>query len=595
MSIRIKILLPMILLALSGLAQAGFEMWLGAAENAKLNQVAVSAIQAGEAARRANEDFDRLAELLGEVTAMTHFMEPDAIKQRFETGVVSVTEQLKHLRAAALSPKMSETCDAAGAIFALWRAQAAVTLGVERAAELPVADDIRWKSETVKSTLGQAVALAGADARVRLDEIAIEQTSTMRVALGLSGVLAVAILFAAMRFANSLTRPIQALVASADRLARGDVSVTFAATDRRDEIGDIARAVAAFRDNVAAAQGAESQAARERMEAEAERRRSETQRVSSSAEQARVVDALSEGLERLASGDLTYRVAADFGADYARLKTNFNKSLDALSHALGLIGEGARDLRSGSADIADLAADLSSRTGSQTASIEEAAASLEEITATVQKTAGNAAQARGVVARTRDEAEKSGAVVRTAVEAIARIQQSSQEIEKIIGVIDEIAFQTSLLALNAGVEAARAGETGRGFAVVATEVRGLAQRSADASKEIKGLISKSSTQVKEGVDLVVSAGAALDRIFAQVSEIDHTVDAIASAASEQANGVQSVNNGVSAIDRMNQTNADVVERTTSACASVAERAEQLVEAVAKFQIVRQGVQLRRAA
>ena len=161
--------------------------------------------------------------------------------------------------------------------------------------------------------------------------------------------------------------------------------------------------------------------------------------------------------------------------------------------------------------------------------------------------------------------------------------------------IDEIAFQTSLLALNAGVEAARAGETGRGFAVVATEVRALAQRSADASKEIKGLISASSAQVKQGVDLVVSAGAALDRIFAQVSEIDHSVDEIAGAASAQAAGVQTVNTGVSSIDRMNQANADVVERTTGACASVASQAEQLMAAVAKFRIARETAPLRRAA
>ena len=595
MSIRLKILLPLILVALGGLLLSGVQMWLGASENAAVVGVAEQALRAGQLARQAHDNFDSLSDFMADVAAMTHFIDAATIKTRFDRGVTSIAGELGQLKDQALTPRMAKLSADAAANFAAWRRDAAVVLGVEPSSRVPVADAIIREHDILKNELEQSVELSGRDAEQRNADIRARQGAMTRIALALAFVFGAAASLGAWRVAGGMARPIRDLVASANRLAKGDVSVSFEATRRGDEIGDIARAVAAFRDNVTAAHAAEAAAAQGRQTAETTRKESEAQRAAASEEQGRVVDALSEGLERLAKGDLTCRVEGQFSAAYTRLKTDFNNSLDVLQHALRAISDGARDLQAGSREIAGLATDLSARTGSQTASIEEAAAALGEITTTVKLTADNAGQARGVVSKTRAEAEQSGAVVRTAVAAIGRIQQSSQEIEKIVSVIDEIALQTNLLALNAGVEAARAGETGRGFAVVATEVRALAQRSADASKEIKTLISSSSAQVKEGVDLVNSAGAALDRIFAQVSEIDRVVDAIAGGAAEQSTGLQSVNRGVSEIDRMNQSNVDIVERTTSACASVAERAVELAGAVAKFQVRRAEPTRRRRA
>ena len=181
------------------------------------------------------------------------------------------------------------------------------------------------------------------------------------------------------------------------------------------------------------------------------------------------------------------------------------------------------------------------------------------------------------------DADKSGEVVREAMSAMTAIDKSSKQISQIISVIDEIAFQTNLLALNAGVEAARAGDAGRGFAVVASEVRALAQRSADAAKEIKSLISASTTQVDQGVSLVTQTGKALERIVAQVVEINAIIVDIASSAQEQATGLQQVNSAVNQMDQVTQQNAAMVEETTAASHSLVAETAELAKLVGHYQ------------
>jgi methyl-accepting chemotaxis protein len=164
------------------------------------------------------------------------------------------------------------------------------------------------------------------------------------------------------------------------------------------------------------------------------------------------------------------------------------------------------------------------------------------------------------------------------------INQSSVQIELIVGVIDEIAFQTNLLALNAGVEAARAGDAGRGFAVVASEVRALAQRSAEAAKEIKGLISASARQVASGVDLVGQTGLALARIVEHVSNVTTIITEIASSAQDQSAALQEIHVAINHMDQITQQNAAMVEESTAASASLAEEASHLREQVGRFRV-----------
>jgi methyl-accepting chemotaxis protein len=188
------------------------------------------------------------------------------------------------------------------------------------------------------------------------------------------------------------------------------------------------------------------------------------------------------------------------------------------------------------------------------------------------------------VATAKADAERSGAVVDKAVDAMSQIEASSNAIGQIISVIDEIAFQTNLLALNAGVEAARAGDSGRGFAVVASEVRTLAQRSAEAAKEIKVLISTSSSQVVEGVTSVGEAGKALRRIAAQIADINAVVSEIAASAQEQATGLAQVNTVVNQMDQVTQQNAAMVEEMTASSQSLAQEALILTQMNLQFRL-----------
>ena len=297
-----------------------------------------------------------------------------------------------------------------------------------------------------------------------------------------------------------------------------------------------------------------------------------------------VTAALGEALRSLANGDLTHRIGEDMPPEYTKLREDYHAAMLTLQGALAAIASSTEAVRSGASEITQASDDLSRRTEQQAASLEETAAALDQITTTVRKTAESSAEARKLATEARSNAEHSGDVVQHAVTAMNGIAKSSAEIGNIIGVIDEIAFQTNLLALNAGIEAARAGDAGRGFAVVATEVRALAQRSADAAKEIKALISASSAQVKTGVSLVGETGTVLVQIAGQVTDLNTLITEIAASAQEQASGLHEVNTAVNQMDQVTQQNAAMVEQSTAASHSLTSEAVELARLTAKFQI-----------
>ncbi len=331
-------------------------------------------------------------------------------------------------------------------------------------------------------------------------------------------------------------------------------------------------------------QAAEAEAAAQRLVVEAERQRAEALRAETARELSQVVNELAQGLARLARGELRHQLDLPFPAHYEKLRADYNAALTQLREIVTAILRSTGTINAGTAEIISASDDLAHRTEQQAAALEEAAAALDEVTSAVRATAAGAGQARDAAGAARNETTLSGTVVAQAVEAMSGIDTSSRQIGNIIGVIDEIAFQTNLLALNAGVEAARAGDAGRGFAVVATEVRALAQRSADAAKEIKALIQASEAQVREGVDRVAKTGEVLVRLAVQVGEIDLAVNTISASAGEQAAALAQVNDAVNSMDHGTQRTAAMVEETNAAAHSLGQAVRQLAEQAAQFDV-----------
>ncbi|WP_374466504.1 methyl-accepting chemotaxis protein [Ferrovibrio sp.] len=300
-------------------------------------------------------------------------------------------------------------------------------------------------------------------------------------------------------------------------------------------------------------------------------------------------------VEATKANDLTHRIDLDGKAGEIRsLCEGVNDIVEAMSDIIGGLREASETIAAASAEISTGSQDLASRTESQAASIEETAASMHEVTTTVKQNADNAQAASQLATAARDTAEKGGNVVRDAVSAVNEIEASAQKISDIIGLIDEIAFQTNLLALNASVEAARAGEAGKGFAVVAQEVRALAQRSANASKDIKALIQTSNGQVKTGAALVNQAGSSLTEIVSAIKKVSDIVAEIAAASREQASGLEQINTAVGQMDEMTQRNGALVEETSASAQSLSNQAEELAALVQRYKVSGQAASSRPA-
>ncbi|NBC37527.1 methyl-accepting chemotaxis protein [Novosphingobium sp. FSY-8] len=356
---------------------------------------------------------------------------------------------------------------------------------------------------------------------------------------------------------NRIATPYVNTVVRMEALADGDTDSQIERTEYHDCVGRMARAMMVFRDNKIAADA-------------------------SHRNQQIIVDRLSAALRELAQSRLDCRLDEQMSGLYEPLRRDFNAALDSLSGVIMAVRSSSDAVLNGASEIRTATDDLSQRNEQQAATLEETAAAMNQVTDGVKESAQSAAEVQRAITETHQEATDGGQVVTRAIDAMAAIEHSAQEISQIIGVIDGIAFQTNLLALNAGVEAARAGDAGKGFAVVANEVRALAQRSADAAKDIKALISTSSEQVSDGVELVRATGALLGKIVQRVGEITDLVSEIAQNAEVQASSLELVNSAVGDMDRVTQQNAAMVEESTAAARSLADEARELGQIVARF-------------
>ena len=281
-------------------------------------------------------------------------------------------------------------------------------------------------------------------------------------------------------------------------------------------------------------------------------------------------------------GDLTRRLAVESGDEIGELGIQFNAFVARMQDTLRDVRNSTLSVHQAAGEISQSSEELATRTDQAAANLQQTSASMEEITSTVNHSADNAQQANKLVQSTAEVAREGESAMGQVESTMQDINDSASRISDIISMIDAIAFQTNILALNASVEAARAGEHGRGFAVVAQEVRVLASRSSDASKEIRTLIDASVQHTNSGAQLVRSAGDTMREIVSSVAKVTDVIGEISAGAKEQSSGIGQINTAVAEMDTMTQQNAAMVQESTTAAANMRRHAEHLNQLINSF-------------
>ncbi|MEL6207689.1 MAG: methyl-accepting chemotaxis protein, partial [Pseudomonadota bacterium] len=465
---------------------------------------------------------------------------------------------------------------------------------------------------------------------------ATNATVVWSLALGAAASIAFAML--AMRATvRTVTHEFDVTLDAVGALSHGDFDVDITGADRDTELGRIAKALLVFRDNGLEAKrlASEADAAKraeeerqkraEAQEAAAQQDRADAERRAADARKKEIFDTLRTAVSgvvaaavggdfsrrvstaalepelaglaedinqlmtnvdrglaeisqvsgRLAQGDLTEGMTGRFEGTFHALQQNIGSMIGELSGLMADIATEAQLVQRNASDMTEASEDLARRAETQAASLEETSAAMTEIAASADSNAKSAARTDADANEMRDAASTARKVLDATISAMGDIQDGSREIEAIVDVIEDIAFQTNLLSLNASVEAARAGEAGKGFAVVANEVRALAQRSAEASSQVQQIITQSTGAISRGSDSVSETGAALERILERVERVSASLREIRSASEEQATAVKDVTNGIAQLDKITQRNAAAAEESRGTSALLSTQSQRM--------------------
>ncbi|MFK7882136.1 methyl-accepting chemotaxis protein [Roseobacter sp.] len=294
------------------------------------------------------------------------------------------------------------------------------------------------------------------------------------------------------------------------------------------------------------------------------------------------IDDIVRSIGELSQGNLGIRIDGDRKGAFLRMKDDFNTALTTLSSTMADIMESGQSVSGNASHLEKSSTDMAKRAEEQAAAVEETSAAVEEITASIRQVVQNAKSANEATKKVRESADKTREVSNETEESINAMTEASEQINRVVKVIEDIAFQINLLALNAGVEAARAGEAGRGFSVVASEVRALAQRSQDAVQEISKVIDQNNNSVEVGVEKVAQSRKALETIISEVEIASGEISAIALAVEQQSAGIEEVNTAIGSIDKSSQTNAASLEEMNAASVSMSGEATTLAKALQQF-------------
>jgi methyl-accepting chemotaxis protein len=364
----------------------------------------------------------------------------------------------------------------------------------------------------------------------------------------------------------SLTRPLTSVVKSMAMVGDRNYAINLSGSTRGDEIGDLTRALETLS---LRSQEFDRKAQEEQEQVE---------------EQQIAVSAIGKSLRQLAKGDLDCSISSPFSHQYEPLREDLNQMIENLSTTISKIVEFSTMIGGQTQLMSRDSEDLSLRTENQAATLEQTAAAVDQITTDVKSDLEELLAAERLMLAANEMAKNGKTVVERTTGAMAEVESSSKEIHDIVGVVADIAFQTKLLALNAGVEAARAGEAGRGFAVVASEVGQLAQKASDAVDQIKTLIERSGQAVQVGVDLVGETEKSLVEIVEKIASISTLVESVTSSSNSQAEGLGEINIGVTQLDQVTQQNASMVEKSNATAQKLDSEANNLTAILNEFNL-----------
>jgi methyl-accepting chemotaxis protein len=289
-----------------------------------------------------------------------------------------------------------------------------------------------------------------------------------------------------------------------------------------------------------------------------------------------------EIIEKYAEGDFT--TDAELASDVDGLGKSLNKMQQSLNDLLSQVNVAVEQVSAGAEQVSNASQNLSQGATEQASSLEEISSSINEINGQSRQNAENSSQANGIAKKATDDAGAGNLQMKDLVKAMEEINTSSEEIKKIIKVIDDIAFQVNLLALNANVEAARAGKYGKGFAVVAEEVRNLAVRSAEAVKETTAMVEESIKSISKGNNLVDNTAKQLESIVGGSTKVADFLSEITIASNEQAQGIDQISEALNQIDQVTQSNTASAEESASAAEELSAQAQQLKGIVGRFKL-----------